>query len=84
MLPVRDQYRSGDGRDFDDTLRALKRQGCTLLVTGAVSARVTAQATQRLLGDPHRERKRRLVFTDARANTSRTASHRVFDAPNRP
>ncbi len=34
-------------------------------MTGAVPKCVTAQATQRLLGDPHRDRKRLLVFTDA-------------------
>ncbi|MFB9808422.1 hypothetical protein ACFFQF_26180 [Haladaptatus pallidirubidus] len=43
----------------------MKQRGCSLLVTGAVPKCVTAQATQRLLGDPHRDRKRLLVFTDA-------------------
>ncbi|WP_049972178.1 DUF7504 family protein [Haladaptatus cibarius] len=62
---VREGGRNEDDCDFDIALQALKRQGCTLLVTGAVPEYVTAQATQRLLGDPHRDRKRLLVFTDA-------------------
>lgn len=65
MPSVRNLYRSVNKRTFDGTLRTLKRQGCTLLITGAVSERVTAKATKRLLGDPHRDRKRLLVFTDA-------------------
>ncbi|SIR81583.1 hypothetical protein SAMN05421858_3910 [Haladaptatus litoreus] len=65
MLFVREGGQSEDDRDFNIALEALKRQGCTLLVTGAVPEYVTAQATQRLLGDPHRDRKRLLVFTDA-------------------
>ncbi len=65
MLYAERRYRCGSERDFDAALEALKRQGCALLVTGDVSKNVTARATRRLLGDPRRDRKRFLAFTDA-------------------
>ncbi|MFH5843363.1 hypothetical protein [Haladaptatus sp. CMAA 1909] len=63
MSFVRNRYRDGYARDFEGTLRELKRHGCVLLITGAVVEDVTLQATRRLAGDPRCDRKRVLVAT---------------------
>lgn len=49
---------------FVDVLTELKRNGCSLLVTGEVPPAVTAQATRKLFGSPAAERRRALVLTD--------------------
>lgn len=49
---------------FIDTLRRYKRDGCTLLVTGAVDTTATARATRKLLGSPAERRVRLLGLTD--------------------
>lgn len=46
-----------------EALPRLKREGCNLLVTGAVSEATTCRATRRLFGSPTIERKRILVRT---------------------
>ncbi len=56
--------RDGGSARFSEVLQALKREGCNLLVTGAVSGTVTDTATRRLLGAPHEERKRVLALAD--------------------
>jgi hypothetical protein len=62
-------HRGGDvPPDIDTFLAQRKRQGSTLLVTGAVDETISGIATRRLLGDPGRERKRVLAFSDASAD----------------
>lgn len=46
------------------TLDAFKRDGCLLLVTGAVTASVSARASRKLLGTPTEDRTRILAHTD--------------------
>lgn len=54
------------GQEFQEVLKQFKRDGCTLLVTGAVSEDVTVQATRTLLGAPDAERKRVIALADSR------------------
>ncbi len=58
-----DQYRNDGNHAFTTTLRELKRHGCVLLITGAVSESVTLQAIRRLSGDPRYDRKQVIVST---------------------
>jgi hypothetical protein len=48
----------------ETTLPRLKREGCNLLVTGAVAAETADRLTRRLLGWPGIDRRRILVRTD--------------------
>lgn len=56
---------SFDDPDFGAFLRALKRHGCNLLVTGEASEDVFAAMTRRLLGSPSERRIRLLALSDA-------------------
>lgn len=58
-------FRGEMSTSFRDVLAALKRNGCNLLVTGAVSGDVTARATRKLLGTPTEPRERVLALTDS-------------------
>ncbi|WP_435095183.1 DUF7504 family protein [Halarchaeum sp. P4] len=49
---------------FTETLRRYKRDGCSILVTGAAGASATARATRKLLGSPAERRVRLLALTD--------------------
>lgn len=64
-----DSPRAGEGSSptIAATLRRLKREGATLLVTGEVGAAVRAQQTRRLLGSPREERARLLALADESA-----------------
>lgn len=55
---------SFDEPDFGSFLRALKRHGCNLLVTGEASEDVFAAMTRRLLGTPSERRVRLLGLSD--------------------
>lgn len=52
-------------QEFQEVLKRLKIEGCNLLVTGAVSTDVTAQATRTLLGSPDADRKRVVAIADS-------------------
>ena len=54
--------------DFESYLRALKRHGCNLLVTGEAGRDVFAAMTSRLMGAPSGRRQRLLALTNARAS----------------
>lgn len=51
--------------NFGSVLRALKRHGCNLLVTGEAGEDVFAAMTRRLFGAPREQRARVLALTDA-------------------
>lgn len=51
-------------RDVGDALRALKRRGCLLLLTGRTPASTSRRAVRRVLGDPGAGRRRVLVLAD--------------------
>lgn len=53
-----------DDPDFESFLRALKRHGCNLLVTGEAGEHVFAAMTRRLLGTPSEHRERLLALSD--------------------
>ncbi|WP_128475747.1 DUF7504 family protein [Halorussus pelagicus] len=57
--------------EFQEVLKRLKRDGCNLLVTGAVSEDVTIEATRTLLGAPTAERKRILALADSQSENVR-------------
>lgn len=57
-------FRGDASTSFEDVLASLKRNGCNLLVTGAVADDVTARATRKLLGTPTEPRERVLALTD--------------------
>lgn len=57
---------SRDDPDFESFLRALKRHGCNLLVTGEAGEEAFAAMTRRLLGVPSQRRVRLLALTNAR------------------
>lgn len=50
-----------EDRSFAESLLALKRQGCSVLVVGTVPENVHAHACERLLGDSEAETRRRLI-----------------------
>lgn len=52
-------------RRFREVLTALKREGCNLLVTGAVPEEVTESATRTLLGAPDADRKRIVALPES-------------------
>lgn len=51
------------GGDLADVLPALKRRGCSLLITGEVSDRVSMVASRRLFGSADRDRRRVVGLT---------------------
>lgn len=61
----------GSSSEFQEALRRLKREGCNLLVTGAVSEDVTVQATRTLLGAADADRKRIVALGDSRQGNVR-------------
>ncbi|WP_129114415.1 DUF7504 family protein [Halegenticoccus tardaugens] len=54
-----------EGVTLGAVLSRLKRNGCNLLVTGAVAETASARATRRLLGSPTEHRERIIVLTDS-------------------
>ncbi|WP_433625075.1 DUF7504 family protein [Halomicrococcus sp. NG-SE-24] len=72
MASPKPRFRGEDAvRDLDAVLRTMKREGCHLLVTGEVDARVADRATRRLFGDPNYDRKRVLAAPDSSTHVDR-------------